>query len=138
MSYEIPHRGDLKWLAVDLDGTLAEPTWTPVNPTRAIGEPINRNVLKLWEAVKAGYKIIIHTARPWTDYELIESWLMVYGIQFDRIICGKLLALAYIDDKAIHEGDDSWIPSWGPVSNPSKAEFGYKYGELGYADQAGD
>ena len=32
-----PPRGDLKWAAIDLDGTLAEGVWTPDDPTAAIG-----------------------------------------------------------------------------------------------------
>jgi len=108
--FTVPQRKDLLWLAVDLDGTLAEPIWTPENPTSAIGDPIGRNVVKLREAVRRGYKAVIHTSRPWTDYEAIEAWLVKHDIPFRGIVCGKLLAAAYVDDRAIHADDSTWLP----------------------------
>lgn len=103
-------RSELLWLAIDLDGTLAEPLWTPSNPTSEIGAPIWKNVQKLLQAVNAGYKVIVHTARPSTDYEAIERWLNEYGIPFKFILTGKVLAALYIDDRGRHESAESWIP----------------------------
>lgn len=103
-------RAKLLWIGVDLDGTLAQPIWTPENPTSEIGDPIWENVEKLRQAVKAGYKPIIHTARPWTDYERIEGWLNHYSIPYKEIQCGKPLYAAYIDDRAINADDESWVP----------------------------
>jgi hydroxymethylpyrimidine pyrophosphatase-like HAD family hydrolase len=106
----IPPRASLNWLAIDLDGTLAEPLWTAENPTSEIGAPIQRNLIKLREAVRSGYKAVIHTSRPWTDYEAIEYWLNQNEIPFRAIQCGKLLAAAYIDDRAIHAEQWNWRP----------------------------
>lgn len=103
-------RSFLKWIGVDLDGTLAEPLWTPGNPTNLIGGPIARNVVKLREVVKAGYKIHIHTSRPWTDFESIEHWLNLFNIPWDAIQCGKPLYALYIDDRGRHESAESWLP----------------------------
>lgn len=103
-------RADLKWLAIDLDGTLAEPTWRPDNPTTEIGPPIRHNVQKARDAAGLGWKIVIHTARPWTDYEAIEWWCHRYGVPARRIVCGKILAQLYIDDKGRHESAESWLP----------------------------
>lgn len=103
-------RSELLWLAVDLDGTLAESVWTPENPVSDIGRPIWKNVLKLQRAVDAGYKAIIHTARPSTDYEAIEQWLTHFGVPFKMILTGKVLAALYIDDRGRHESAESWIP----------------------------
>jgi len=100
----------LLWLAIDLDGTLAEPLWTPDNPTSSIGEPIERNVAKLRAAHEAGYKIVIHTSRGWSDYRAIESWLLHWDIPFRNIVCGKVLAALYIDDRGRHESVESWLP----------------------------
>lgn len=108
--FTVPQRKNLLWIAVDLDGTLAEPIWTPENPTSAIGDPIKVNVLKLREAVRKGYKVVIHTSRPWSDYEAIEAWLNLHEIPFKAIQCGKLLAAAYVDDRAIHAGASNWTP----------------------------
>lgn len=105
-----PPRSNLLWLAVDLDGTLAKPVWTPDNPTSEIGDPIWSNISKLRLAVEAGYKIVIHTSRPWTDYEAIESWLNHWRIPFSRIVCGKILAALYIDDRGRHADAESWLP----------------------------
>lgn len=106
----IPQRTKLLWVGVDLDGTIAEPLWTPENPTSEIGDPIPESLEKIQELVDAGYKIIVHTSRPWTDYENIENYLVHYGIPFKEIQCGKPLYAAYIDDRAIHAEHWTWLP----------------------------
>jgi hypothetical protein len=117
-----PPRGKLLWAAVDLDGTLAEGVWTADNPTADIG-PVkvykNGRTAKdlAIELVKAGYKIVVHTARSWTDYENIEKWLNHNGIPFRGIVCGKLLAAMYIDDRAISAFEYSWLPENQPGRN---------------------
>lgn len=108
--FTVPPRTDLKWLAVDLDGTLAQPLWTPGNPTSEIGDPIEANVRKLVCAVRAGFKPLIHTSRPDTDYEAIEAWLDHWLIPYRRIRTGKPLAALYVDDRGRHESAESWIP----------------------------
>lgn len=105
-----PLRTKLIWVGVDLDGTLAEPLWTPDNPTSEIGDPIPESIDKIQELVSAGYKIIVHTSRPWTDYQIIEQWLNHYHIPFKEIQCGKPLYAAYIDDRAIPADAPSWLP----------------------------
>lgn len=109
--FSIPPRKKLKWLAVDLDGTLAWPTWEPGQTREIVGDPIPENIAKLQESIDAGFKIHIHTARPWSHYELIEAWLEEHQIPYDGIICGKVLAAAYIDDKAINARSASWLPT---------------------------
>jgi hypothetical protein len=52
----------------------------------------------------------MHTARPWTDYEAIEAWCAHHNIPHRRIVCGKILAAAYVDDRAIHADAERWIP----------------------------
>jgi len=108
-----PPRGELLWDAVDFDGTLAHGTWSIENPTAVPGEPIWENVWKVLELFYAGRKIMIHTARPSTDYEMIEAWLKHYKVPFHQIITGKLLARTYIDDRAVHESAKSWLPGAG-------------------------
>jgi hypothetical protein len=102
--------GDLLWIAVDLDNTIAEGSWTPENPTSQIGSPIAVNVEKCRELVRHGYKIIIHTARGWTDYERIEVWCADNDIPVSHIVCGKLLAKRYVDDRNTDMNDASWLP----------------------------
>jgi len=104
----LPVRRTLLWAAVDLDGTLAQGIWTPDNPTSEIGPPIEKNVAKAKHLVDIGWKIVIHTARPWNDYERIETWLDFWKIPYSRIVCGKLLAGIYVDDRAVHADDTHW------------------------------
>jgi hypothetical protein len=106
----IPPRSNLIWAAVDLDGTLAEGVWTPDNPTAEIGPPREGVMKRVEELVYEGFKIVIHTSRPWTDYENIENWLKFWNIPFKLIVCGKLLAAVYIDDRAVSAFEDSWLP----------------------------
>jgi hypothetical protein len=110
----IPPRSDLQWLAVDLDGTLAKPVWTADNPTQDIGDPIAENVAKLRACLATDpvrWKVVVHTARPWTDHERIKEWLIEHGIPFREIVCGKLLAHRYIDDRAI----SAFAPNWAAL-----------------------
>lgn len=104
-----PPRDELLWDAVDFDGTLCHSTWTVGNPNAVPGPPIWANVVKLLELREEGRKTIIHTARPSSDYELIESWLNYHGVPFDRIVTGKLLAARYIDDRAVPADAETWL-----------------------------
>ena len=91
--------------SVDFDGCLAESVW----PDRGIGPRIERNVEKLGEIIVAGYEIAVHTARPWSDYNALQEWLVENEIPYNAIICGKFLAERYIDDKAINSEERSWL-----------------------------
>lgn len=92
-------RSKLLWLAVDFDGTLAYSTWSPENPHALPGDPIEENVTELKRCVNKGWKSAIHTSRGWADYEILEAWLDFHDVPWDKIICGKLLAHRYIDDR---------------------------------------
>lgn len=93
---------ELKWIGVDLDGTLSTYIW----PEPGIGAPLPGAVEAMKEIVKNGYKIVIYTARPWGHYESIEKWCKDNGIEASRIVCGKLLLKYMIDDKNIEfKGD---------------------------------
>jgi len=104
-----PHRSHLKWIAVDFDDTLARSNWSPDNPHALPGLPIWDNIDELLRCVGLGWKIVIHTARGSADYEIIESWLNSYRVPFHHIVTGKLLARAYIDDKAKNANSRDWL-----------------------------
>lgn len=106
----VPLRSELKWVGVDFDGTIAESVWTPENPTSQPGEPIWRNLGKLVQLADAGYKIVVHTSRPWSEYEVLETWLNHHGIPWHQIQCGKPLFALYVDDRGRHESAESWLP----------------------------
>jgi len=105
MDNQITPLTDLRWYSVDFDGVIAESVW----PDRGIGPAIEENIQKLTEIHKAGFKIVVHTARPWSDYPVIEDWLVKRGIPFRAIVCGKLLAHRYVDDRAINSKESSWL-----------------------------
>ena len=88
---------ELKWLAIDLDKTIAVSNY----PNFKLQEPIKGAKESIDKLVAKGWKIIIHTARPWSDYDIIEKWLNKYEIPHRRIVCGKLFAKYYIDDRGI-------------------------------------
>ncbi len=107
--FYIAPQTNLRNLAVDLDGTLAWPTWKPSQQRSVIGDPIPENIAKLEEALAAGFDYEIHTARPWTDREMILEWVKYNRLpEPTAVVCGKLLAHKYIDDKAINARDERW------------------------------
>ena len=90
--------GDLKWIAVDFDNTICDntghPNYKPTKPLKGAKEALEK-------LTSDGWKITIFTARPYSDYQLIENWMIQYKIPFRRIICGKPLCRYIIDDKNI-------------------------------------
>lgn len=110
VTIKAPPNTGLTFVAIDLDGTLSEGIWTPDNPTSEIGAPRWVNVSKAELLRSKGWQIAIHTARPWGDYGSIVEWCHFWEIPFDIIVCGKILAAAYIDDRAIHESAADWMP----------------------------
>ena len=85
----------LKWIGVDLDGTLAEFIW----PDPGIG-PIKLGAKEaMQKLIDNGFKVIVYTARPWSHYEAIEKWCIDNGLVVRRILCGKPLFRWMIDDK---------------------------------------
>ena len=48
-----------------------------------------------------GYKVVIFTARPWSDLYLIKYLVKEYDLPVDQIICGKPLFHLLIDDRNV-------------------------------------
>lgn len=92
---------EMKIYAVDLDDTIAEGTWHPTQAKSVIGEPKESIIWWVNRWYGEGAQIIIHTARSWSDKPLIEAWLQTNEVPYHAVVCGKLLANYYIDDKAI-------------------------------------
>jgi 5-methylcytosine-specific restriction endonuclease McrA len=94
---------ELRWIGVDWDGTIME-----THPPRfEFVKPLEGAVESLKELHKKGWKITIYTARPWVDYNKIESACIKFEIPFRRIICGKPLFKYMIDDRNI-EFNGKW------------------------------
>jgi len=92
-------------VAIDFDNTICHNSGLPdFLPTESMEGAIEA----IKYLVNKGLKIIIHTARPWSDYELVENFLNKHEIPFRRIVCGKLLARFYIDDRGVEYNGD-WL-----------------------------
>lgn len=101
--------GKLNYAGIDLDGTLAEEVW---ETSTGIGKPIQKNINKLRPLIEAGYKIVIYTARPWSEVENIKRWCRTHGVPAHQIICGKPLFAFVVDDKSVNSRDRNWTPKW--------------------------
>ena len=75
-------------IAVDYDGTLELNNGKP-----------NLELIK-WLMTQDS-RIMVYTSRDWLYYEYIKHNLEMWKVPFDGIICGKLLADIYIDDRAV-------------------------------------
>jgi phosphoglycolate phosphatase-like HAD superfamily hydrolase len=103
MTDEKRAEAQLRWLGIDLDKTVAQ---NSSYPDFELLDPVDGAKDALTKLEADGWKIIIHTSRHWQDYELIESWLLKHQIPFRRIVCGKLFAKYYVDDRGIaYTGD---------------------------------
>ncbi len=108
MIHMTPDQTDHPVVGVDFDGTLAEvPDYAR---GEKIGAPITSGFAKLAKVVEAGWIPVIHTSRGWWDYYPIKNWMSIMGYPDIPIVCGKLLAMAYIDDRSINATEDSWLP----------------------------
>ena len=86
-------------LVIDLDGVICEekPTFE-----RSLALPVPGAVSTL-KALKNtyGYKIIIYTARSWSEYEMTKAWLCKEEVPHDLLVMGKPVGDYWIDDRAI-------------------------------------
>lgn len=92
-----PELTQLTWYGIDFDGTLV---YDKENLDEAT--PVPENIELVRDLHKRGKKIIIYTARHWDQHPLIKRWLKENNVPFKMIVCGKLLAESYIDDRAIN------------------------------------
>ena len=95
---------ELKWVCVDFDNCICNNSGYPEYvPTTVIGNC--KEVLK--QITNRGFKVVIYTARPYSDYQMIENFLDDNELEYRRIICGKPLARYIIDDRNI-EFSGNW------------------------------
>lgn len=95
-------------IAVDFDDTLTISLWSPTNPTHEIGPTLESNLAKAKKLVEDGYYLIIYTARGWEDEEAIAQWCKDNDLPVLRVVCGKPIAISYIDDRGCHESEEQW------------------------------
>jgi len=82
--------------AVDLDGTLTldEVHWE--NYLQAL--PNTKAIAKINKLHGEGNKIIIHTARPYSDWKVTVKWLKGNCVWYHCLVMGKLRADYYVDN----------------------------------------
>ena len=127
MTFPKPKPGvGLTRICVDIDGTIAEPTW----PSPVIGKPIRRAIDAMIEASRAGWEIVLYTARPASHVPAIMKWVDDNGLSavvYD-VITGKPAAAAFWDDRAVTfpealgpEGPEPW--EWSQRPEPAAVVF---------------
>jgi len=93
-----PKPDKLSHVGVDFDGTIFETSGYPdYEPTTII--PGAKEGLE--KIVAMGYKVVIFTARPWSDLYLIKYLVKEYDLPVDQIICGKPLFHLLVDDRNV-------------------------------------
>jgi len=100
-----------KSIVFDFDGTIAEEVEFP-----EIGEPRPGIIDLMRKAKDAGIEVVIQSCR-WSVHDLstpeeaaihradAEVWLAEHDVPYDRLVDGKPLGEAYVDDKAIGAND---------------------------------
>jgi hypothetical protein len=91
-----PKPDKLSHVGVDFDGTIFNTSGYPDYAPTTIIEGAKEGLEKI---VAMGYKVVIFTARPWSDLYLIKYLVKEYNLPVDQIICGKPLFLTLIDDR---------------------------------------
>lgn len=95
MIYPDPSPG-LEWVALDFDGILARQVW----PDPGIGALIPEGKQLADHYHDRGYKLVVHTSRPWDHHGRIWDWLRDNDIPVALVVCGKILAGLYVDDRS--------------------------------------
>lgn len=98
-------KSDKRTIAVDFDKTI-----TVTDDEYSYGtETPNPEVIEwLREMYYAGMTIIVWTARPWSEANIIAARLTEWDVNFHGVRCGKGGADVYVDDKAVNHTDDDW------------------------------
>jgi len=87
-------------LAVDFDKTLTDPDQDKWQP--AFEQEPNPPVIEATkQAYVGGAKVVVWTARQWTEAPQIAGWLTAHEVPYHGLRCGKGGAEKYVDDKAV-------------------------------------
>lgn len=97
-------------IVIDLDGVICEERSTF---ERSLALPISGAGGALRGLRTNGHKIIIYTARGWSEYEMTRDWLNKWNIPYDQLIMGKPVGDVWIDDRAIEF--KNWPETWEKI-----------------------
>jgi hydroxymethylpyrimidine pyrophosphatase-like HAD family hydrolase len=95
-------------VCVDVDNTLL--TYDGYEKNK-FGMPIKELVDKLKELKESGIKLVLSTARQSDELDALNEHLEKLGLRnmFDEVKAGeKVIAVAYLDDKAVNVKDTDW------------------------------
>ena len=107
----------MKTIVFDLDHTICVPQleYTDTKQRYGNARPISSVIVRMSKLKRAGYKIVIHTARRMLTHkgnidlikndvgQITEDWLKFHGVPYDELIFGKPYAdTYYVDDKAMN------------------------------------
>lgn len=107
--------GNVRTIAVDVDGTLAQ--YDGWKGAEVIGDPIASVVDQVKKEKENGTRIIIHTTRTNSAINkthtteqlvaIVRGWLDKHSIPFDEVWSGtgKPIAHIYLDDRSVNVKD---------------------------------
>ena len=104
---------EARTLAIDLDHTLC----ISMSSDYASATPISGAADAIRELRRAGWCIVIHTARHFNHWRVTTAWLEQNGFEYDQIVFGKPPARYYIDDRAIGFSGD-WLALTRQLGRP--------------------
>jgi hypothetical protein len=85
-------------IIIDIDGTIC----TEENfDNRKNARPFKKAIKNINIFKKKGYKIILYSSRPWSQYDLTIKWLKKNKLRFDNLILGKPIGDIWIDDRSM-------------------------------------
>ena len=86
-------------LCVDFDGTITQGNieyWNGETP-----QPDEAVIQAVREHYYNHGLVVVWTARPWSEANMVASWLVQWGVPYHGIRCNKGSGDLYVDDKAI-------------------------------------
>jgi hypothetical protein len=63
--------------------------------------PLDGAAAALRDLRRAGWVVVIHTARHFNHWRVTSDWLARHGFEYDQLVFGKPPARFYVDDRAI-------------------------------------
>jgi hydroxymethylpyrimidine pyrophosphatase-like HAD family hydrolase len=87
-------------IGVDFDKTLTDSASNEWRP--ALEQEANKRVVEeVREEYRNGTRVMIWTARQWSEAAQIAGWLTAHEVPHHGLMCGKGGADRYVDDKAM-------------------------------------
>jgi hypothetical protein len=104
-------------ILLDMDGVICteEPTFE-----RSLAKPLPGAKESIDILRDQGHKVIIYTARSWSELEMTKKWLQANNIEVDGIHMGKPVADRIVDDRAINF--HGWPAALEALSKNSKPD----------------